>query len=313
MKAFRAERPPHPQPVALLIPGVAIAYSKAIEQLRDNSIFRANCARATIDDFREADPEFLMNYDYFRRDNLDNQKLSYVVNCTMWDLYEKRGIVPQSVVGYSMGLYSALYAARFYPFETGVSIVEKAFHLIKDLCSSRGEKYGMGLILGLTEKEIRKLLFKRVREGVEIAVYNGKRSLVISGKKEEVDFCLDKAVKQGALGVRPLLTDHPYHTAFLKDISHDFSRFLNTLQYSEPVSNVLSLVDGKIISRDSVVDAIVRMIYSSLYLDTVIDALVRVHDVSVCYETGPPGSMRKLVKYIYRGLKVHSFEEEGVL
>ncbi len=310
MEMSSAQRRLRPEPVALLIPGVGIAYSKAIEQLRCNSLFRANCARAGIDDFWEADPELLMDYDHFRRDSLANQKLSYVVNCTMCDIYTKSGITPQSVIGYSMGLYSALYAAGYYSFETGLSIVEKAFHLIKGVCLSRREKYGMGLILGLTQNNIQQLLFKQFGEGVQIAVHNGKRSFVISGKREKVDLCLDKALKLGALGVRPILTDHPYHSSFLEDISHEFTQFLNTLPFEEPVSEVLSLIDGTVISRDGVVDAIVRMIYSSLHLDCVIEALVRDYGISVCYETGPPESMRKLVKYIRRDLKVHSFSEE---
>jgi len=302
----------HPPPVALLIPGVGIAYSKAIELLRGDPIFRAYCARAAVDDFSGGDLNRLKDYAYFLHDNLDNQKLSYVVNCSMCDLYQKSGIIPQFVVGYSMGIYPALYAAGYYSFETGLSIVERAFHLISELCSSRSDRYGMGLILGFTENDIRELLFREVGGGVEIAVYNGKRNMVISGVKEKVDLCLERALELGALGIRPILTNHPYHTAFLEDVSHEFSQFLNTLNYADPVSTVLSLIDGKTISRGEVADTIVKAIHKPLHLELVVDGLVRDHCVSICYETGPPESMKKLVRYIHKGLKVHPFEEAGI-
>ncbi|MFX0201254.1 MAG: ACP S-malonyltransferase [Candidatus Hodarchaeota archaeon] len=300
------------QPVALLIPGIGIPYSISIERLRDNPVFRANCARAGIDDFRNAELDRLKKYDHFVRDNLNNQKLSYVVNCAMCDLYQRRGIIPQLVVGYSMGIYSALYTAGYYSFETGLSIVEKAYYLIEEYCSLKPRKYRMALILGLTENNIRDLLFKEVGEGVNIAVYNGKRSFVIAGEREKVDFCSTKALELGAFGVKPILTEHPYHTAFLKDIKKLFSQFLNALSYSVPVSHVLSLIDAKVIAKDEVINVIVRMIYTPLHFDAVVDTLVRDHNISICYETGPAQSMKKLVRYINRRVKVHSFEEEEV-
>ena len=300
------------QPIALLIPGIGIPYSISVEQLRDNPIFRANCARAGIDDFRNAELDRLRKHDHFLRDNLNNQKLSYVVNCAMCDLYQRRGIIPQLVVGYSMGIYSALYTAGYYSFETGLSIVEKAYYLIRDYCSSKPGKYRMALILGLMENEIRGLLFKNIGEGVGIAVYNGKRSFVIAGEREKVDFCSTKALELGAFGVKPVLTEHPYHTALLKDITDAFFQFLNTLSYSVPVSNVLSLIDAKVIAKDEVIDAIVRMIYTPLHFDTVVDTLIRDHNISICFETGPAQSMKKLVRYVNSKVKVHPFEEEEI-
>lgn len=293
------------QSIALLIPGIAIPYSKPIEQFRDNPIFQTNCEKAGMDYIRDLDISILRDYGQFLQDNLDNQKLSYVVNCSMCDIYKERGIVPEFIVGYSMGLYTALYAAGYYSFETGLRIVEKAFHLTKDICSSKQKKYGVALILGLTEKEIRELLFKEVGEGMEIAIYNGMRSFVIVGEEEKFEICLKKASEVGALGVKRILTEHPYHTPFLKDISHDFYQFMNNLHYSTPVSKVLSLIDGKIIGKGEAHHAVVKAMYTPLHFDLVIDTLLHQHNISVFYESGPHESMRKLVKYIDRKAVVH--------
>lgn len=301
-----------PQPIALLVPGIGISYSKALKQLRDNSLFRTNCAIAGIDDFRNADSDTLRDYEHFLHDNLDNQKLSYVVNCSMSDLYKRRGIFPKFVVGYSMGIYAALYAGGYCSFETGLRIVEKAFRLIRECCLSRPQKYSMGLILGLKEKEIQELLLKKVEKGVDIAVHNGQRNFVLAGEKEKLDFCLKKAVEIGALGVKPILTEHPYHTILLKEICDEFTLFLESLHYSVPVSSVLSSIDGKVVTKEDVADTIQRAICTPLHLELVIDALVYGFNVSVCYETGPALSMKKLARYINKKLKVYSFDEEPV-
>jgi [acyl-carrier-protein] S-malonyltransferase len=298
-----------PKHIGLLIPGIGFSYLKVIESLRDNPLFQKNCARAGVSDYRDAESQVFQNHGPALRDNLENQKLAYVVNCTMCDLYKKRGIVPDFVVGYSMGLYSALYAGGYYSFDTGLRIVEKAFDLVRQCCSSRGQRYGMGIILGFTESEIHELLFQGNENGVGIAVYNGNRSFVIAGEKELVNSCLKKAVGLGAIGVRPILTEHPYHSAFLKDISKEFSRFLGTLLYSTPYSKVLSLIDGEIIDKAETADAIVKAIYNPLRLDLVIDRALAAHKVSACYETGPAKSMGKLVRYISKNIGVHPFEE----
>ena len=298
-----------PAPVALMIPGIGISYLKSIRVLRHNPLFRDHCAKAGIYNHRDADPAVFKDHGPALNDNLVNQKFSYVVNCTMSDLLKERGIMIDLVVGYSMGLYAALYAGGYYSFDTGLSIVEKAFHLVRDSCLSKPQRYCMGIILGLSEQDIQRLVFEQDEEGAEIAVYNGKRSFVIAGEKERVRLCLKKASDAGALGSRMILTEHPYHTSFLRGISKEFFQFLKNQTYGSPYSNVLSPMDGEIISESEVPDVIVKAMYTPLHFDLVIAlALSRDHIVT-CYETGPAKSMGKLVRYINRKIRVHPFED----
>jgi len=300
---------PEPKPVALMIPGIGISYLKTIKQLRDLPLFRENCVRAGIYDYRNAASHVFEDHGPSLRDRLDNQKMSYVVNCTTSDLYKNRGIVPDFVVGYSMGLYAALYAGGYYSFETGLGILEKAFSLVRECCLSRRQKYGMAIILGFSESEILGLLFQGNVSGLEIAVYNGRRSFVIAGEKEKIDACLDKALELGAFVSRPILTEHPYHSSFLRPIADEFLRYLHSLPFFAPSSRVFSLIDGTLITRDDVAEVIVRAMHTPLHLDRVVDIAVREHQVSLWYETGPAKSMSKLIRYINRRLIVRRLEK----
>jgi malonyl CoA-acyl carrier protein transacylase len=302
-----SETEPRYEPNVLLIPGIGISYLRAVKRIKGEATFQKKCAIAGVSDFSKATAESFENHEPFLYDTLENQKLSYIVNCSMCDLYNRRGFMPQFVVGYSMGIYSALYAAGFYSFETGLAILEKAFHLIRDLCSCRSDRYGMGLVLGLTQENLRNLIFKEGGGGINIAVYNGKHNFVIAGKEEELAFSLDKAHELGALGVRRILTGHPYHTAFLKDVSEELSRFLKTFEYYEPLSQVVSLMNGSFISKRDLIDTVVRKIYSPLRFDDAVYRLAHKHKIRVCYETGPANSMEKLVRYIYRKIRVRHY------
>ena len=298
-----------PAPAALMIPGIGISYLKSIQVLRHNPLFQNNCAKAGISDCRDADAAFFEDRGPALHDNLVNQKVSYVVNCTMSDLLKERGIMIDLIVGYSMGLYAALYAGGYYSFDDGLRVVEKAFYLARESFLSKSQRYGMGIILGLSEKNIRTLVFEQEEKQVEIAVYNGKRSFVIAGEKERVRSCLKKASHVGALGARMILTEHPYHTSFLRGISEEFSKFLKTVTFRSPYCDVISSIDGKIIARSDAPDVIVKAMYTPLHFDLAITEALARYNISACYETGPAKSMDKLVRYINRKMRVSPFEE----
>ena len=296
-------------PIGILIPGIGISYADAIVSMRNDSRFREYCRVAGLDadclDELSLPSEFI-------DDTLDTQKLSYVVNCATCDLYKIRQIRMDCVVGYSMGIYAALYCGGHYTFETGLRILEKAFELISTYCASTPYDYKMGLILGLTESEIRELLFSDVGEGIDIAVYNGKRGFVIAGIREKVQACLKKAQSSGALGVKAIHTHHPYHTPLLNETFPPFSRYLNTLDFTVPSHKVLSPINGHEVTEANVVNVISEALFTPLHFDTVIHALAAEYHVTHCYETTPIKSMRNLVRYINRHMRIHSLHEETV-
>ena len=92
----------------LLIPGIGVAYNKVLQQISNYPIFLDLCRRANLGD-RYRSVTFDKNEVIpWISDTLDNQKLSYVINCAMSDIYHDHGISFHAVVGYSMGIYAAL-------------------------------------------------------------------------------------------------------------------------------------------------------------------------------------------------------------
>lgn len=295
-------------PIGILIPGIGISYADAVRSMKNESRFQQYCQIAGfdagyLDD--QASP-------YEINDTLDTQKLSYVVNCVMCDQYEKKQIRMDYVVGYSMGIYAALYCGGYYAFETGLQILEKAFELIHAYCESTPYDYGMGLILGLTESEIRGLLFSGVGEGIDIAVYNGIRGFVVAGVREKVQTCLQKALSFGALGVKAIHTHHPYHTLLLNETFMPFSRYLSTLSFAVPSHKVLSPIDGDVVTAENAANVIATALCTPLHFEKVIHVLANDLHVQHCYETSPIKSMRNLVRYINRHIRIHCLHEETV-
>jgi [acyl-carrier-protein] S-malonyltransferase len=295
-------------PIGILIPGIGVSYADVVRSMNNEPRFQQYCQIAGLDAAYLND-QMLPSESI---DTLDAQKLSYVANCVMCDLYKKRQMRMDYVVGYSMGIYAALYCGGYYAFETGLQILVKAFELISAYCESTPYDYEMGLILGLTESEIRELLFSTVGEGIDIAVYNGKRGFVIAGIREKVQFCLQKAQSSGALGVKAIHTHHPYHTPLLNEIFPPFFRYLNTLCFTVPSHEVLSPIDGDEVTAENAANVISKALCTPLHFEKVIHVLADDHQVQHCYETSPNKSMRNLVRYINRHIRIHCLHEETV-
>lgn len=297
-------------PCAFLIPGIAVSYRPSVHFLKDSMIFRKRANDAGLGPFVEtvigSRQESSQLWD---DDNLILQKLSYIVNSTIADQCQENGIAPNVIVGYSMGLYAALYAAGFYAFETGLEIVEKAYHLVRGYCLDQSCGYGMGLLLGFSQDEINSLLLDDTCGKVTVAMRNGRRSFVIAGDQENLDVCLEKAHREGALCSRRLAARYPYHTGLLGGMEKDFSDFLESLPYFEPHTPVPSLVTGRIIDRTIVAEEIAKAMCSPLELDSVVTTLASRFGIEYGIDIGPQQSMKKLVRYIDSSLKVHPYPE----
>lgn len=295
---------------AFLIPGIAVSYYPAVVFLKDSMVFRNRARTAGLAGLVEtilgsaAD-----DADLWDDDNLGLQKLSYVVNTTVSDQCLESGLIPSVIVGYSMGIYAALYAAGFYSFETGLEIVERAYYLVRGHCRSQCREYGMGLLLGFTEEEIQSLLLPATGGQVMIAMRNGIRSFILAGEKESLKACLADAHGKGALGVRELAAKHPYHTGLLQGMEQDFVTYLNTIPYLEPHTPVPSLVTGRVIDRSIVAEEIARAMCCPLALDAVVTSLAERFGIEYGVDIGPKQSMKKLVRYIDDSLLVEHYPE----
>ena len=306
IKQLKLQNPP----CAFLIPGIAVSYQPSVVFLKNSMVFRNRAKAAglaglvqTILGSETDQPEL------WDDDNLNLQKLSYVVNATVSDQCLESGLIPSVIVGYSMGIYAALYAAGFYSFETGLEIVERAYYLVRGHCRSQGREYGMGLLLGFTEEEIESLLLPATGGQVMIAMRNGIRSFILAGEKESLKACLADAHRKGAMGVRELAAKHPYHTGLLQGMEQDFVAYLHLIPYLEPHTPVPSLVTGRVIDRSIVAEEIALAMCSPLALDAVVTSLTERFGIEYGVDIGPKQSMKKLVRYIDDSLRVEHYLE----
>ncbi|MBD3304895.1 acyltransferase domain-containing protein [candidate division KSB3 bacterium] len=290
---------------AFVFPGSGVQYQEIYTTLKDNLFFQRHCQTAGIDGDR-----------LFSEGNLTDdpveaeqftQRLLYTICCALCDDYKHhKTILPTVVLGYSMGIYAALYAAEAYTFETGLSILQTAFRLTRNLYTSKqGHTVGMGYILGLSEQDIVSL-FAQIPSEMHIAAFNGEHSFVIVGDQEPLLWCLQTAEKLGAFRAQRICTQFGYHTPLLQAIACDFRRFLHTCEIFPLSFPFLSSTTLELsIHPAQIIAELVQNMYSPIRWAEVIHRLFHHYKISRCYEIGPGDSLKKMTRYINRKIKFH--------
>jgi [acyl-carrier-protein] S-malonyltransferase len=167
--------------------------------------------------FSTEDPAFTEN-------ELRSQIISYTFGCCLSDTLISKGLWPDSLAGYSMGLYAALYAGKAIGFDEGVKLIEQAFYLSKKKIDSADA--GMGSVIGLTTIEIEEIIHETTLEA-EIANINSKHAHLVTGRMEDIKRLLERSRETGALHVALLPVNIPYHSRLLAETHNDFRRFIS--------------------------------------------------------------------------------------
>jgi [acyl-carrier-protein] S-malonyltransferase len=129
-----------------------------------------------------------------------------------------------SVLGHSLGEYSALYCSGAYSLEDGVRLVSYRGKIMS-MKNSGGKGMSMAAVIGTTPEVIRVVL-KDYREKVFIANYNDYEQVVISGYKKDVEKAIADLQIKGAKRVITLKVNIASHCPLMKDVSEKLGKFI---------------------------------------------------------------------------------------
>jgi len=206
-----------------------------------------------------------INYN-FLDDELKSQYISYIYSCTVSDILRGRGISPLYVSGYSMGIYAAFYYCGAIGFEEGLRLVNRAWEMIARV-TSEGD-YGMGMIVGLSEKDILGIIGSDNR--VMICNRNNPHTYIISGERGSVTRVLSAASAEGALRANPLPVTKPYHTEMLAKAVPGFSALVEKAHIKSPdYPYMSSLSQQALVSADELKQELTDNLYRRMnWLET---------------------------------------------
>ncbi|MER6100274.1 type I polyketide synthase [Streptomyces sp. NPDC001728] len=186
------------------------------------------------------------------------QAALFALETALFRVMEHHGLVPDFVIGHSVGELAAAYAAGVLTLQDGVALVAVRGRLME---SARGD--GAMVSLQASEEEVEAFLAEGGQDAkgsqgftnarLSIAAVNGPRSVVVSG---DADAAAEAAAHWRTRGrkTKRLRVSHAFHSHHVDGILEEFRRAVAALSFKPPVIPLVSNLTGRPASAEELAD-----------------------------------------------------------
>lgn len=164
------------------------------------------------------------------------QPALFAVEVALAALLQSWGVVPDLVLGHSVGEIAAAHVAGVFSLEDAARLVAARGRLMAALPAG-----GVMVAVAATEAEA----VAELGPGAGIAAVNAPDAVVISGEAAAVDAAVQTLAARGRR-VHRLAVSHAFHSALMEPIVGDLVAALAGLAVSEPRVSLLSNVTGQL-------------------------------------------------------------------
>jgi phthiocerol/phenolphthiocerol synthesis type-I polyketide synthase E len=171
------------------------------------------------------------------------QPALFVVEIALARLWMEWGIVPQALLGHSIGEYVAACLAGVFSLDDALALVAERGRLMQGLPS------GAMLAVPLREAEVAPLLDSRL----SLAAVNAPDRCVVSGPQQAVE-ALRARLEARGVAARPLHTSHAFHSGMMEPILEPFLQRLAGIELHPPKIPCVSNVTGAWITAAEATD-----------------------------------------------------------
>ncbi|MEO1375740.1 MAG: SDR family NAD(P)-dependent oxidoreductase [Cyanobacteria bacterium J06635_10] len=176
------------------------------------------------------------------------QPALFAIEYALAELWKSWGIVPDAVMGHSVGEYVAACVAGVFSLENGLKLIAQRGRLIQSL----PQDGTMAVVFASVEKVAP--LLQAYEDKVSIACINGQNNVVISGVKETVGEILEELKGEG-INAQALQVSHAFHSPLMASILDEFELLANEVEFQKPRIPFVSNVTGGVFEARQIPDA----------------------------------------------------------
>ncbi|OZM74231.1 beta-ketoacyl synthase [Amycolatopsis antarctica] len=213
------------------------------------------------------------------------QPALFAVSTALYRLVESWGIIPEFLVGHSVGEIAAAHAAGVFTLADAAELVAARGRLMQALPAG-----GAMVAVEAAEDEVAALLAGH-QDHVSLAAVNGPRSVVLSGTEDVVADLAGRLAEQGRR-TRRLRVSHAFHSPLMDPVLDEFRAVAAGLTTGEPLIPVVSTYTGRVASAAELasVDHWVQHVRGTVrFADAV--GWLRDHRVGAFLELGPDAAL----------------------
>jgi acyl transferase domain-containing protein/SAM-dependent methyltransferase len=171
------------------------------------------------------------------------QPAMFAIEHALFLLLRSWGLVPELMLGHSLGEYVAACAAGVMRFEDALKVVVERARLVEAL------PRGAMLAAATTCDRIEPLL----PPGVSVAAISGPKMIVLAGEPDAVD-ALQAALFERRIACQRVRTAHAFHTAAMSKIAAPLARLFASIELRPPSIRYLSNLTGDWITDGQATD-----------------------------------------------------------
>ncbi|WP_455713377.1 type I polyketide synthase, partial [Streptomyces zhihengii] len=157
----------------------------------------------------------------------------FALEVALFRLVQSWGVVPDVLLGHSLGEISAAHVAGILDLDDACVLVAERGRLMQALPAGGGM-----LAVQATESEV-------ADSGLDIAAVNGPTSVVLSGSVEAIERYAAVCAEQGRR-FSVLSVSHAFHSALMEPMLEEFGRVLDGLTFSPAGIPVVSNLTGAV-------------------------------------------------------------------
>ncbi len=221
------------------------------------------------------------------------------------------GLQPDFVAGHSLGAFSAAACTGVLSEEDAIALVYQRSSLMESLYPTG---YGMGVIVGLTRREVAKIVEACFTSEAPIYVSNQNEELqlTISGAWVGIDQVIQVAKEQGASMAKRLAVPTPSHSILMQPVADQLRLLAKDMNFAPPQIPYLSNCTGRLLTEKAeiVEDLIQNVVHPVQWLDMM---QVAIENRMKHFIELPPGStLTNLVKRSYPNALTYCVDQYGV-
>ncbi|MGF1539547.1 MAG: SDR family NAD(P)-dependent oxidoreductase [Pleurocapsa sp.] len=171
------------------------------------------------------------------------QPALFALEYSLAQLWLSWGIIPDVVMGHSVGEYVAACLAGVFSLEDGLKLICQRAKLMQSLPHN-----GMMVAIFASVDFISKAIAP-YRQSVSIAAVNGSHHTVISGLTESVESILQQLESQN-VDFRRLNVSHAFHSPLVTSILDSFRATASQIEYHLPQIPIISNLNGKFVEEE---------------------------------------------------------------
>ncbi|WP_307805858.1 type I polyketide synthase [Streptomyces chrestomyceticus] len=195
------------------------------------------------------------------------------------------GVVPDAVVGHSVGEVAAAHVAGVLSLPDACALVAARARLMQELPAG-------GAMAAINAAETAVVAsFEEVSGEVAVAAVNGPESVVISGAVDAVDAVVELWRDRGCR-VRPLRVSHAFHSPAMDPVLDELRTVAEGVEFRRPEVMWAGALTGELVSEPQAGYWPAQTRQAVRFADAV--AALAAEGISVFLEVGPDGSLSSL-------------------